>query len=81
MIRYLILPDAATAEARSRAAFTPGPGDTITVRQWEVLPLADGSGAALLVPEGTEEGLTAPEQAGLVAELPGTLLPEDPGSG
>ena len=30
MTCFLILPDEAAADARSRAAWTPGPGDTIT---------------------------------------------------
>lgn len=70
MIRYLILPDAAAAEARSRAAFTPDPGDGITVRRWEVIPFEDGSGAALAIPDGADPGLSTAEQAALTPDLP-----------
>lgn len=69
MTRYLILPDAATAEARSRAAWTPGPGDSITVRMWDVrLHPADGS-AALVIPDGSDGPLTEAERAALVDRL------------
>ena len=51
MTRFLILPDAASAEARSRAAWTPGPGDAVTVRMWAVTVLPEDGRAALVIPE------------------------------
>ncbi len=70
MTRYLILADAAAADERSRAAWTPGPGDTITVRLWEVLSEPEGTRAALVVPEETVGILSEAEQAGLQSGLP-----------
>lgn len=69
-IRYLIVPDVAAADARSRAAWTPGPGDSITTHRWgwRVHP-TDGR-SALVIGDGDDDGLTAEEMAALVEVLP-----------
>lgn len=69
MSRFLVFPDAEAADARSRAAFTPGPGDTITVRLWEVrLHPGDGT-AAVVIPDADDGPLTEAERAALVTEF------------
>ena len=78
MIRFLILPDAATADTRSRAAWTPGPGDTITTHRWgwRVHP-TDGR-AALMIPDGDEAAhLTGAEVVALVEGLPDDWTEEE----
>lgn len=71
MIRYLLFDTVASADARSRAAWTPGEGDTITVRQWDILPLQADGQAALLIPDGTDAELSEAERAQLLESLPG----------
>lgn len=70
MTRFLILPDEAAADALSRAAWTPGPGDTITTHRWgwRVHP-TDGR-AALIIPDGDAAAhLPGEEVAALVDRL------------
>ncbi|MGH2340635.1 hypothetical protein ACRC7T_04035 [Segnochrobactraceae bacterium EtOH-i3] len=70
MTCFLILPDEAAADARSRSAWAPGPGDTITTHRWgwRVHP-TDGR-AALMIPDGDEAAhLTGEEVAALVDRL------------
>lgn len=69
MTRYLILPDEASADARSRAAWTPGLGDTITTHRWgwRVHP-TDGR-AALMIPDEDEAWLAEAEVVALVETL------------
>lgn len=69
MIRYLILLNTAAADARSRAAWTPGPGDTITTHRWNwrIHPM-DGR-AALMIPEEDIHFLTENEINLLVNNL------------
>lgn len=74
MIRYLIFDSVASADARSRAAWTPGQGDVITVRLWDVLPLQAEGQAALIIPDGTETGLSEAEQSRLLDTIPGATL-------
>ena len=69
MIRFLILPDAATADARSRAAWTLGPGDTITTHRWSWRVHPTDGRAALMIPDGTDGPLTQAERAALVDRL------------
>ena len=76
MIRYLICDALAAADARSRAAWTPGPGDTITVRLWDVLQHPSDGRAALVIPAGSEGALTVGELAALVDALPGDWITE-----
>lgn len=70
MIRYLIFDTLAAADARSRAAWTPGPGDTITVRMWDVRPHPSDGRAALVIPDIWADALTEAERAALVDALP-----------
>ena len=69
MIRYLIFDSVASADARSRAAWTPGAGDTITTHRWgwRIHPM-DGR-AALMIPEKDIHFLTENEINSLVNEL------------
>lgn len=70
MIRYLIFDSVASADARSRVAWTPGPGDTITVRLWDVVPHPTDGRAALVIPAGDDAAhLTGTEVAALVDRL------------
>ncbi len=66
MIRYLVFAEPSSAEARSRAAWTPGPGDTVTVRRWDVIMEPASGRAALVIPEGADGALTEAERASLV---------------
>lgn len=77
MIRYLIFDSVASADARSRVAWTPGPGDTITVRLWDVVPHPTDGRAALVIPDGSEGALTEAERAALVDALPSDWTPDD----
>lgn len=77
MIRYLIFPDMASADARSRAAWTPGDGDTVTVRLWDVRVRATDGRAALVIPEGADAALGTTELAALVDALPGDWFHEE----
>ena len=70
MTKYLILTDAAAADARSRAAWTPGPGDTITTHMWSWRVHPTDGRAALEIPTGFEVGLAEAELAALVDALP-----------
>lgn len=74
MIRYLIFPDVASADARSRAAWTPGDGDIVTVRLWSVLPLPSDGQAALVIPDGTDARLSEVERSQLLSDLPGVPI-------
>ena len=70
MMRYLILPDAAAADARSRAAWTPGDGDTITTHRWAWRVHPTDGRAALMIPDGDEAAhLTGDELLALVEGL------------
>lgn len=77
MIKYLILATEAAAEARSRAAWTPGPGDTVTVRLWDVRVHPTDGTAALVIPAGSEGALTEAERAALVDALPEDWAPPE----
>ena len=77
MIKYLVFDTATAADARSRAAWTPGPGDTITVRMWDVFPHPSDGRAALVIPAGSEGALTEAERTELVDALPTGWIPED----
>lgn len=70
MTRYLIFDTLAVADARSCAVWTPGPGDTITVRLWDIRPHPTDGRAALVIPAGSEGALTVSELADLVDVLP-----------
>lgn len=72
MIRYLPFSDEASADARSRAAWAPGAGDSVTVRMWDVVPYPADGRAALAIPDGGEIWLTVVEQAALVDTIPGS---------
>ena len=69
MTRYLIYQNIASADVRSRAAWTPGQGDNITIRLWDIRehPI-DGRGA-LIIPDGYEDKLTEEERGNLIDSL------------
>lgn len=77
MIRYLIFDTESAADASSRAAWTPGPGDTITVRMWDIRPHPTDGRAALVIPAGSEGALAEAERAALVDALPEDWMPEE----
>jgi len=60
----------ASADARSRAAWTPGPGDTITVRLWDVRAHPTDGRASLVIVDGTESHLSDEEKEKLIQILP-----------
>ena len=68
-MKYLIFDAAASADIRSRAAWTPGDGDTITVRLWDIRPHPTDGRAALVIPAGSEGALTEAEALALVDRL------------
>lgn len=70
MIKYLVFDTAAAADARSRAAWTPGPGDTITVRLWDIRMHPSDGRAALVIPDDWSDALTDDERAELIDALP-----------
>lgn len=70
MTHYLIFGTETEADARSRSAWTPGDGDTITVRMWDVHMHPSDGRAALVIPDGWTDALTDVERAALVDALP-----------
>ncbi|MGH2342615.1 hypothetical protein ACRC7T_14160 [Segnochrobactraceae bacterium EtOH-i3] len=80
MTRFLILPDEAAADALSRAAWTPGPGDSVTTHRWSWRVHPTDGRAALIIAGGTDGALTPAEREALVAQPPGEGWggPDDP---
>ncbi|MGH2343471.1 hypothetical protein ACRC7T_18555 [Segnochrobactraceae bacterium EtOH-i3] len=77
MTRFLILPDEAAADARSRAAWTPGAGDSVTTHRWSWRVHPADERAALIIPDGDEDELTGAELAAGVQTLPEDWTPPE----